>query len=362
MLAAAVMLGGLLALRYPAKYQIKGDRDPFLVQSTSDTEDNEPNQPPLKTGKTIRFLHGVPRDWRMIIDPPMLLGRWVAESVVGPTVALFNARSPTLRILAYATGLATAILFILGVIWWWRRGGYWAIVPLLYLIPILLQWGARTKPRYLAPLSPMLILILAGGVIAILNCWKRSPAQKNAQGTRPLGSKIQPISTALAIAVIVGNLPAWSIEAYIRRQSTWDFYDVARRGAAADLVDIAAHLQKHAGEGDTIWFNRGAERRVAHFLAGRRILVRDTPIQNWDDAAEITAYVEAIPTADRWAILYVDQPAKNYTWPRWHWPIKPSPNRPRFYRLMQREQGDTWTQVTVRADRSFVRAIPQSTR
>jgi hypothetical protein len=127
-------------------------------------------------------------------------------------------------------------------------------------------------------------------------------------------------------------------------------------------VDIAAHLQKHAGPDDTVWFNRGAERRVAHFLAGRKILVRDTPLHSWDDTAAIAAYLDALPATDRWAILYVDQPAKNYTWPRWHWPIKPKSTRPRFYRLMHRQADNLWMPVIAPAARSYIRSIPRSTK
>ena len=367
MLTAALMLGGLLAYRYPAKYQIKGDRDPFLVQSqkdndaASDPEDGEPDARPQKSGKSMRFLHGVPRDWRVITHPPTLLGRWVAESVVGPSVALFNARPFALRTVAYATGLATAVVFIVGVIWWWRRGGWWAAIPLLYLLPIWAQWGARLKPRYVAPFAPMLVLVLGAGMLAMWN-WRKARSAKSQASDSAERRPLLRITAALACVITAANLPAWAVEVFIRRQSSWDFYDVARRGAAADLIDIAAHLQQHAGPQDTVWFNRGAERRVAHYLAGRKILIRDTPIQDWDDTAALTAYLDAIPATDRWAILFVDEPAPRYTWPRWHWPIKVTSTRPRFYRLMERRPDGTWRVTTVSVDRAHVRGIPQTTK
>jgi hypothetical protein len=350
MVLLGVMMGALLVQRVSAKYQLRGERDPFLVEKTGRDGDDDEEQQGVRT-KSFRVMNDVPRDWRLATHPPMLLGRWVGEGLVGPLYVVFKARGAGVWGVGYGVGLLAALLFVAGVAWWWRRGGWWAVIPLLYLLPIWGQWGARVKPRYLGLVGPLLLLVLAGGVVGIWAWWKRRPDEW-----------VRPVAYVLCGLVAVGNLPAWVGEAYVRRQVGRDFYEVARQGASASLVDIGGYLQKHAGAEETVWFNRGAERRVAHFLCGRRLLVRDVVIRTWEDSAGIAGFLDGIPAGDRWAIVYVEEPVAGWGWPRWHFGVKRAPAEARFYRLMERGRDAVWREVEVPVDREYVRAIPATTK
>src|SRR5207248_4289283 len=75
----------------------------------------------------------------------------------------------------------------------------------------------------------------------------------------------------------------WAMEFYVRHLPGRNFYDVARRSAYAQVVDIGAYAQQHVPTGQTIWTNAGAHRRIGYFLSGRRIETSELSLGDWKD-------------------------------------------------------------------------------
>jgi hypothetical protein len=199
------------------------------------------------------------------------------------------------------------------------------------------MWGARIKPRYPAFLAPMIILILAQGLSRLCS------------GLRTQHSGLL---LSLAALVILANLPTYAVELYIRHASR-DFHHLARRGAYATLIDIGGHLRKTTLPIEPVTFNRAPDRRVAHRLIGRPILIIDRKINDWNDPA----LVELLNTCTtRHAVIFVEHPSPDARWPRWHWPINKA-DPPAFYNLFER--GPTgWNQIPIVPDCAYLRAVP----
>jgi hypothetical protein len=330
-----VVFGLAFAWRYPEKLGLAKLPAPAATSSqTIDPDDDAPNDTPSQGRFKLRFLHDVPRNWRLITDVPMLAGRWICESLAAPSWAVFASKSTPARIASYILGYGVCAIFVVGVIQSIRARQYWALMVLLYFGVIFLMWGARVKPRYPAFIAPMIVLILG-------------------QGIARLYSGLRTQHSALFMLIVAANLPPYAVELYLRRQNTCDFYDVARRGAYAPLIDIAGYLRKHSPPIQEISFNRAADRRVAHRLIGRPILIVERKVADWADPALIELLNDC---TTRYAVVYVEHPTPQMRWPRWHWPLGDAPP-PVFYRLFENTPSG-WSEVPVAPDRAHIRGVP----
>jgi hypothetical protein len=188
--------------------------------------------------------------------------------------------------------------------------------------------------------------------------------------------------------VILGNAQAWAIEFYIRHLSGEPFYDIARRGAFAELVDIGDYIQRHTRPDEAVYINIGAYRRIIYFLTGRKdnlpiMISRGVPreteirVRRWDDTSRLYRVFKGIPAEGRYVIVFSEQSA----WPEFHLPLRragdrwgnalgaqgrsrqrgqaPSPiSGESWWRLYERLPNGTFVQVTPPRSREYVRAVP----
>ena len=181
----------------------------------------------------------------------------------------------------------------------------------------------------------------------------------------------------ILLCVILGNAPAWAMEFYIRHGTSAQFYDVARQGALAELVDIAGYLQQHTRDDEKIWVNVGANRRIIYFLSGRVVdvpivagkgRIPEVMITNWDGPTagakgshlqtHLEMYLSRLPAATRYAIAY----AEPQPWPDWHWPLRPvtKPDGEEWWRLYERGPHGKFYRVNVPRSRDYVPPIPHA--
>ncbi|HSI35807.1 MAG TPA: hypothetical protein VK986_19650, partial [Tepidisphaeraceae bacterium] len=400
-----VLMGAWLGLyRYPPSFlarsvvtrQLAATMPAGTNPSTLPTADQTAAMAAISTGEgdddtatgegryKAKWLYGVKRDWHLVTDPPLLAGRWITEGLAMPSVAVFESTMQAVASVGKAVGFVAFALSAVGLVVLLLRGHWWLMGPALYFAAIWLQWGTRIKPRYMVPVAPVLFVLLFAGVAALLA--GRRARVANDPAATPGGRNWL---IALAGLVIAANAYPWWVEFRVRHRlydpaggiaatagQPRDFYDVARHGAFARLVDIAAYLQKNASPQEDVWMNDGAHRRIAYFLSGRPIQVREIPIRDWAEwignvseadkgskrQKAIRDFRRQVPANHRYIIVYADRPAgKEVGWPGWHLPLAPDAAPVVWWKLYARETpgSNKWVEVNVpRADRTFVRAVP----
>jgi hypothetical protein len=128
-------------------------------------------------------------------------------------------------------------------------------------------------------------------------------------------------------------------------------------------VDIGGYLQKNAKPEETVWMNVGAHRRIAYFLAGRRIMIEETYCitpADWYTGKSMRKFRQGVNPYDRYAIIYTDHPAPKLSWPTWHLPLTRQERIPEWWRLFEKTP-EGWKQVSVSPNRAYVRDIPVAT-
>jgi hypothetical protein len=383
----AVVIGGwVLVYRYPPKFLIAAvtPRPTTMTSTTMVTPEGTMVTAPIapvaagegdedvsREGRyKAQWLYGVPRDARhLLTEPPVLGGRWVCEGLVAATNSIFESKVHLLAGLGYAIAVIALILSVTGLVVMLRRGHWWLLGAAMYFLVIWLQWGIRIKPRYMIPIAPLLFLLAWAGLAAVVSwgrLWRgRRPATATADTKLGWG-----LAVAMVALVAIGNAFPWWVEYRVRHTGDGrDFYDAARRGAFAQLVDIGAWAQKNIGPHETIWMNAGAQRRIAYFLTGRRIETKEIIAPTWGEWTNapgsrekydkpIRNFRRQLPAKDRFIIVYVDHPIRGVSWPGWHWPLKHWETEPVWWKLYTRS-GDQWAEVKVpRQDRSYVRGVP----
>jgi hypothetical protein len=360
------------------------------------------------------WLNGVKRDWKhMITEPPVYGGRWVCEGMVMATVGVFESKVEALKIIGTSLALTGFVLAVVGGLYilldgqlqvlslrfgrlslrqrWQillQRGRWWVVGPALYFAFIWVQWGDRIKPRYMIPIAPVLFLFVWTGLTWLVVLLAAQPKQSK-WNRRNVGGAL--LYTLVAL-IFLGNIFPWSVEFYIRHVTPRDFYDVARRAAYAQLVDIGAYAQQHVPPNQSLWTNAGAHRRIAYFLSGRKIETSELAIANWKDweslvkltqamaaraatqpgaATQATGHKRKLTTAQRrkrffagisrqtkYLIIFVDHPKKGESWPGWHLPMHVDDPKTEWWRLYERQPDDTWKKINVPRSRDYVRNVP----
>jgi len=327
-----------------------------------------------------KWLYGVKRDWHLVTEPPVLAGRWVAEGLAMPTVALFEFKHQFWATIGKIAGFFIWGFTVVGLAVMLRRGHWWLLGPALYFLAIWLQWGTRIKARYMIPVAPVLFLLLWAGLTALL-AGKRARSAPDPANT-PGGRRW---ALALAAMLVAANAIPWFVEFRLRHGDHGltatgeprDFHEVARRGAFSKLVDICAYLQKNAGPEEDVWMNAGAQRRIVYFMSGRPVQVKNVPARTWNEwnsalppgdkgekrAKALRDLRKNIPANARYVIVYADKPDGVTSWPGWHWPLTADPNPPEWWRLYLRPDpgANKWVEVAVpRSDHHYIRAVPRA--
>lgn len=346
-----------------------------MPQATAEHEDDVA---PREGRYRAAWMGGIDRDWHMVTEPPVYGGRWVSEGMVMATLVIFESRNHITKVAATTLALTAFGLAILGGALLLLRGHWWVVGVAFYFCFIWLQWGDRIKPRYMIPIAPMLFIFVWFGVtwiIASLASLRRGTSWT----MHHVGGVVM---TALVAVIILGNLFPWAVEFYIRHVSKREFYDIARRGAYAQLVDIGAYAQKHI-PGDVVLFtNAGAHRRIDYFLTGHKIQTSELTILDWNDWNKLLEenkdpekanvkrkkgsplqrrrrFFRGIAQNARYIVILVQDPAPGYLgWPGWHLPIRPESANVEWWRLYQKQKDGSWKQVQVPRSRDYVKDIP----
>jgi hypothetical protein len=353
------------------------------------------------------WMQGVDRDYHMLTEPPMLGGRWVCEGLAMASVAIFETRNPFVKLFGYVVAVASFALAIYGGLNVFLRGRFWLLfsrfktVPFavrsrilrdraawwvvgagMYFAIIWLQWGTRLKPRYMVPIAPLLVIFLWSGLTSLALRFFGGDREKP-RDPRKVGAIV---ATTIVALVIVGNALPWAVEVYVRHGARRDFYDVARKAAYAQLVDIGDYAQKHIPGNESIVMTNMAHRRIAYFLTGHRLDIDQLDLKDWNEwdlTLEINKkekfdqpilfrrrftgpqrrrrFLSAIPKDARHIIVFAEHPNKQ-EWPGWHLPINENDTKTDWWRLYRREPDDTWTRVNVPRSRDYVKDIPGAAR
>jgi hypothetical protein len=305
--------------------------------------------------------------------------------MVMASVGVFESKLSGMKIFGTTAALTAFALAIAGGVLLLRRGHWWVVGPALYFTFIWLQWGTRIKPRYMVPIAPLLFLFVWSGLTWLIVLLAAQPKGSNWNG-RYVG---RAVLASLVGIVVLGNLFPWGVEFYVRHLSGREFYDVARRSAYAQLVDIGAYAQRNVPAGESLWMTAGAHRRIAYFLSGHKIETNDLVIRNWNDwqvlaeqnrqdqattnpaasqplvkkrrmtyAQRRRRFFAAIPKQAKYLIVYVDHPRKEDNWPGWHLPMRADDPSAEWWRLYERQPNESWRVVSLPHSRDYVRNIP----
>lgn len=427
-----IVFGSWFVYRYPPKFLVRM----FTPKARLTTQPTAPAQLPainpefeVEPDGVVRegryksmWLYGVDRTPGQLLTKPWVLGgRWVSEGLVMASVAVFESKNVVTQVVATTVAVLALALTLAGLARLLRHEHWWVIGPFLYFSFIWLQWGIRIKPRYMIPIAPLLAIMLWCGTTWAIGRLLRWLKGSGANDAPQIGRWVM---NALAAAVVLGNVFPWAVETYIRRASDRDFYDVARRGAYAQLVDIGAYLQKHVPDNQSVWMNAGAHRRIAYFLGGRKIETLELPIRDWRDfellvdenrqaatppstrpasrpatrsaattrpaTAPATRPTTALATATtepaasqpvkkrgltlsqrRKRFFRTIDPQARYLivfvdepagrkWPGWHLPMRAGDTQVEWWRLYERQADDSWKRVAVPRQRDYVQAIPRA--
>jgi hypothetical protein len=238
-----------------------------------------------------------------------------------------------------------------GWVWLWRKRRWYAVGMAMYLAPQVAMWGARIKPRYVAPMAPVLFVQLWAGLAMIVpQRWRGK------------------VGSVLLAGLVAVNLGPYAVEVYLRHGAR-DFYDAARRGAFAELVDIGAYVQRHAGKDEAVWVNWpppasrppdanfAPDKRIVQFLADREVRfipadgARDGAVRDAGDQAGLTAFFAQV--RGNWAVVYYS----GHAWPSYHLPIKHE--WVQWWGLYHRDApSGQFMAVSVGRERGYVREIP----
>jgi hypothetical protein len=302
-----------------------------------------------------------------IIQLPMSAGRWILEGLAAVLQVPFNGRISAP--IAVAAGIFAFVVFLItcaGWFWMIRRKRWYAVGMAAYFFPYWIAWGSRIKPRYMIPILPLIFIQLWAGSMLLIPLLRR----KRSDDAATVKRRSVVIASLLLSAVILLNAGPYALDWYIRHGTSMNFYDVARRGAFAELVDIGAYVNQHAEPQAEIWMNWSPNRRIVHFLCDRNaqtltVIKRRQPpdidVTSPRDTENLTKYFQRIEKLDphaEWAIVFYSQ----YSWPEYHWPHMNKESRteqspPRYWELFHRE-GGRFRAVAVPVDRNEVRGIP----
>jgi hypothetical protein len=335
-----------------------------------------------------------------VVQLPVAGGRWGLEGLMPPMAFIFSDKTQG-RLVAnvwVAIGGAmigvTAFAVMLGGLWLLiRNRAWWPAVLMMYFFPIWLMWGTRVKPRYMLPVMPIIVVCLWLGFAWVLR-WgfgrlnrlrdrtlghafpviQRGDPVNAAQvdstleargSSRQAGAQLGTFSRVAGGVIVAGallaNVPTYAVEWYLRHGTNRDFYEVARKGGFAELIDIGAYVQHNVPKDAVIYTNRGWARRIVEYVTGRDVAVtrknrRDLSIKNAADK-QMELIINRVP--GRYAVLFYEQ----NPWPNFHLPFVKQQNETtgggKYWQLFAWDaQTNKFTPVNVPRDRAYLRDIP----
>jgi len=180
-------------------------------------------------------------------------------------------------------------LMLVGTVTMWRRGRRFAIITILLSIIIIAVVGSADsiRPRYLLPVQPLMLLLAAEGVVAIVRLVLRRIVPKAQLSQWLRLAALTPLLCTTPL-LLLANAPRLMRNAFYYSYLSYTprYYEVIRGGRHAERFALADYLRRSAGD-DKLVAAPYYERCLLHYLSGRRIVEMPT------DPAEAFKMVEA---------------------------------------------------------------------
>jgi hypothetical protein len=239
---------------------------------------------------------------------------------------------------------------------------------MMYFFPIWFMWGTRVKPRYMLPVTPVIVVCLWVGMVGVVRWWvfrgKRVEDPRRAGGYvgRLLrsGGVSRVAGGVILGGAVLANVPTYGIEFYLRHGTTRDFYEVSRKGGYAELVDIGAYVQKNVPKDAIIYTNRGWCRRIVEYVTGRDVAVtrrkrRDLSVKDARDP-HMELIFNRVP--GRYAVIFYEQ----HAWPNFHLPFVKGSEETRgggkYWQLFAWDEGTKkFVPVRVGRERGYLKGV-----
>lgn len=346
-IAALAVIFGALFYSYSHKARVKGTN----MEQASMTQDPGEAKPTRAERYKWNVLVGIDNP---LIQLPVTGGRWMLESISAAFAVPAKSKSMAVRGPAMVIFITAFVLMTVGAVRLAWRGRWWIAIAAIYFLPFWVMWGTRVKPRYMTPVLPLMLIALWEGVAWV--AFRTLPQKGDEPAARARASRLA-AGLLIAAGVLLNAFP-YAIELYVRHAPGRNFYDLARRGAYAELVDIADYLRIHAGDDDGIWENVGANRRIVNYLSTHApdTIAPDLQIDSPDDPKLNDFFKHVRRKGARFALVFY----KGKDWPIFHWPIpKPdeSKQHPRWWQLFERDAEGRYHPVDVPVSREYVRDI-----
>jgi len=235
--------------------------------------------------------------------------RWLATTLVAGAQVAFVTPSRPARIAAYAVCVLPPAIVLIGIGRLVRSGCGWLFWPLIYMLPLLLCWGAKVRPRYLNPILPQLLL---AGFLGLRTVWQWMPAALKRRRLAALPGR-HAVAIAAAL-IVVGNLPPYALDVYFRHLSRGHYYDVVRNGAYGPVVDAAAYVRAHDEPNRPLIIDRPFMFRHIHLMTGKRLLVGNRRIYA-DPSEKVMERVRKLAPEGSFVLVCL---CKRRDWPKWH--------------------------------------------
>ena len=275
-----------------------------------------------------------------------IAGRWLAEGFVGASYAGFATKSRPLNIITYTVAIFALSMILLGVFRLALSGCHWLIWPMIYILPILLRWQFRLKPRYVNPILPLL------AVAGLVGLWTLGQLIARLVGEGSLARIARRLAVPAVVALILaGNLPSYAGEIYVRWFAKAQYYDVARQGAYASMVDAAAHIRKNEPPGGVLYFTYICPVRVIHVMTGKDVAYIRATLRSADDRAAIEDLGKRVPANTLVLAHFFDS-----NWPVWHFGTSRITGP--YWGLYRNIEGQGLERIHTPPDRSFLLRVP----
>ena len=234
--------------------------------------------------------------------------QWMAESLVAASRAVFASRGKSVRYAGYLAASLALVMVVVGAARLVAHGRHWLAWPLTYMLPVLVIWADRFKPRYVNPVLPFLIICGLTGLWTAGQWLGRILPSRRVRAAA--GRWAVPMAAGL---ILLGNLPPYLGEVYVRHVAAGSFHDVARRGAYADVVDAAAWIRANRPADQWVLTTDAPSYRVIHLMTGRPVSAVAGAVAGPDDKAGLAALRAGLGEEGVILVRYAGRP-----WPDWH--------------------------------------------
>ena len=173
----------------------------------------------------------------------------------------------------------------------------------------------------------MLLWQGASWLLARFVSWKR----ETASDPQPYGRLA---FVGLLLLMLLGNTPPLAIELYLRHAPGADFYQVARRGATKELIDISAYIRANSQPTDMVGCNAYFFHRVVHYLTTK-------PVKQLD-LSKPHRYQAMKSSQCRYVVVFSTQDAP---WPNWHLPFVNEAEPASWWRLYERQESGKYKHI-----------------